>query len=135
MAQSLQPDAILKRATVAHSEAEEEELVGAFMRGEHWIRDPAREQFIDIGREENLRQQSLEVLQSSQELANDYKTMHIGEVCLPKDTEEQVAEKNRQEAFIERINNRMELFSDYKTLTADVLRCVRVAFCVKTDFA
>ena len=122
MSMSLQPAEILKRATAAHSEAEEEELVGAFMRGEHWIRNPAAEQFADTGREEQFHNDSVKVLATSQELTQDFQTMHIGDVVLPKDTEVQVEEKDRQEAFIERINGRMELFSNYKSFTDEVLR-------------
>jgi len=122
MSQSLQPAAILARATAANNDVEEEELVGAFMRGEHWIRNPAAEQFADTGREETFHNDSVRVLKESKELTQDFQDMHIGDVLIPKETQAEEAERVRQEAFIERINGRMELFSNYKSFTADVLR-------------
>eukprot|EP00605_Chrysophyceae_sp_TOSAG23-4_P001865 GSChrysophyteH1.ASY1.ANO1.2057.1 assembled CDS len=120
--ESIKPENVLKRASKQHDDADEEELVGAFMKGEIWIRNPSKEQRDDRTREAKLYHESAKVLAESRELQVDFHEHHIGTVDIPPETDSQANAREQQEEYIDRINGRMELFDNYKHYSDEVLR-------------
>jgi len=114
---SLTDEAVLKTLRNRNDEEDEKKLVGAFMRGEHWLRNDGLEQHKELDREERLRLESKDILAESSVMKEDFQAMHIGTVELPPDSEEQQIAAVEQDEYIEKISSRMEIFNNYKFLT------------------
>ena len=102
---SIEPEAIFQRARKQHDDAEEEELVGSFMRGDLWITNPSKDQLEDRLREETMQLEAAKVLQDSKELQADFLEHHIGQVDIPPETSIESKKREIQEEYIERIDS------------------------------
>ena len=120
--QNHSPERVLHNLRHENDERDEEIMVSKFMRGEHWIFNPADAEFKAIDREESLYAESIKVIQESQVMQQDFEMQHIGKVQYPVETQEEKVDRERQSDYIHKINNRIGLFDTYRDLLREVSR-------------
>lgn len=104
---TLLEDAI-KSASQENDDAEYNALMSRYHRGDHILRNKAKEEMADAELEGKLYTEAANVFSQSQHLS-DYSTQKVGEVVLPPITQHYANSLNRSTKYIKNMKDRMYL--------------------------